>query len=203
MSGSSISENELNSDVFFTPAPGPGGDVPNPSLTKKDILKLKSELENMLDTISNCDLETLNDDDLKRLREDFKKCPINNVIRYDLTNIRLDLQNKYHAELEIMNEQHENTIDMMNVEFEKKLKEMEEELMKVKSQVQVYNVSSSVQEVVRKLLLWLVALYWIINVFVEVCLTACFCLLTDNRRARESSRLTRSWRVTRDVYRSR
>ncbi|XP_049819038.1 centromere-associated protein E-like isoform X3 [Aethina tumida] len=147
MSGSSISENELNSDVFFTPAPGPGGDVPNPFLTKKDILKLKSELENMLDTISNCDLETLNDDDLKRLREDFKKCPINNVIRYDLTNIRLDLQNKYHAELEIMNEQHENTIDMMNVEFEKKLKETEEELMKVKSQVQVYNVSSSVQEV--------------------------------------------------------
>ncbi|CAH0564692.1 unnamed protein product [Brassicogethes aeneus] len=149
MSGSSCSENELSSDVFFGAVPGPGGDAPpdRKPLAEKDVHKLREDLRSILKTIENCDLK---EEDLNLLRDDLSKCSISEILKYDVSCAK-DLRNKYNAELIILSEENENKADVMKVEFERKLKDLEDkyedEIRNLKSQVQVYNVSSSIQEV--------------------------------------------------------
>lgn len=45
--------------------------------------------------------------------------------KYDFSKIKSELQNKYHAELEILREDYENRIDLLNVEHENKLRDID------------------------------------------------------------------------------
>lgn len=81
------------------------------------------------------------------------------MCRYELSNVKNELQNKYHAELEILREDYENRIDLMNVEHENKQQSLERkyiekiEILKfdldeaLKGSTQL-SISSAVQEVV-------------------------------------------------------
>lgn len=79
--------------------------------------------------------------------------------RYELSGIKSELQNKYHAELEILREDYENRIDLMNVEHEDRLQSLERkyidkiELLKFELDETLKNnsqlsICSAVQEVV-------------------------------------------------------
>lgn len=160
MSGSTCSEAELNSDMLFSHPPGPHGDISynlQPNITKKDLTNLKNELNSVLDKINKYNLENISEDDFGALKSEMAKCNLNNLLKYDLAVIRNDLQNKYHAELEVLREDNENRVDLLNVEHDKKLRGLEnrylEEIEVLKSQIdelgrQNLSISSAVQEVV-------------------------------------------------------
>lgn len=160
MSGSTSSEIDLNSDLLFSHPPGPHGDVSydlQPNITKKDLTNLKNELNTVLDRINRYDLENISEEDFRALRAEVGACNLNNLLKYDLAVIRNDLQNKYHAELEVLREDNENKVDLLNVEHGKKLRSLEdkylEEVENLKCQLdelgrQNLSISSAVQEVV-------------------------------------------------------
>ncbi|KAJ8915115.1 hypothetical protein NQ315_000367, partial [Exocentrus adspersus] len=141
MSGSTCSEAELNSDVLFSHPPGPHGDISydiQPNITKKDLTNLKNELHSILNKIDKYNLEHISEEDFCVLRSELGKCNLNNLLKYDLAIIRNDLQNKYHAELEVLREDNENKVDLLNLEYEKRLKSLEgrylEEIEALKNQ---------------------------------------------------------------------
>lgn len=169
MSGSS-SCSELASDLLFSgshPHPGPGGDSGPPSfdvskfeiakknlngLTKKDLLKLKEDLEAVSGEFAKYDLEKIGKQvrtftitytffeeflhvgqlkqfplqELNCLKSELSKYDFQSLSKYDFTKIKTDLQNKYHAELEVLREDYENRIDLLNVEHENKLRSIEQ-----------------------------------------------------------------------------
>ncbi|XP_018561840.1 centromere-associated protein E isoform X3 [Anoplophora glabripennis] len=159
MSGSTCSEAELNSDLLFSHPPGPHGDISydlQPNITKKDLTNLKNELNSVLDKINNYNLDSISEEDFNALKSEMGKCNLNNLLKYDLAVIRNDLQNKYHAELEVLREDNENRVDLLNVEHEKKLRGLEEkyleEVENLRGQIdelgrQNLCISSAVQEV--------------------------------------------------------
>ncbi|KAJ8981747.1 hypothetical protein NQ317_004927 [Molorchus minor] len=158
MSGSTCSEAELNSDPF-SHSPGPDGDIRlhlEPNLTKKDISNLKNELSSILTKVGKYNLDSITEEDFARLKSEIGKCNLNNLLKYDLTIIRNELQNKYHAELEVLREDNENRIDVLNVEHEARIKSLEnkyvEEIEQLKCRLdemgmQQMSISSAVQEV--------------------------------------------------------
>lgn len=88
-----------------------------------------------------------------------KLCLFSFLCRYELSCVKSELQNKYHAELEILREDYENKIDLINVENETRLQNIERkyidkiEILKfdldeaLKGTAQL-SISSAVQEVV-------------------------------------------------------
>lgn len=160
MSGSTCSDADLNSDLLFSHPPGPHGDISHdlqPNITKKDLTNLKNELNIVLDKINRYNLENISEEDFDALKTEMGACNLNNLLKYDLAAIRSDLQNKYHAELEVLREDNENKVDVLNVEHENKLRSVEdkylEEIENLKCQLdelgrQNLSISSAVQEVV-------------------------------------------------------
>lgn len=144
MSGSSsISDAELTSDIFLITNPqpgGPGGDnlknvnvetSPIKSnagsgeknvveLRKSDIIDMKNELKELSNYLHNYDENKLNNEDLNVIKENLAKYNLRSLTKVHLHAFKTELQNKYHAELEILREDYENKIDALNVEHEKK-----------------------------------------------------------------------------------
>lgn len=144
MSGSSsLSEVELASDMIFTPPqpqPGPGGDTAPSSmdlsklysakremqnLSKTILVQLKNELINLLDSFNKYDIENISKSDLSSLKLELAQFDLSALLKYDLNTIKNELQNKYHAELEILREDYENRIDALNVDHENKHQSIE------------------------------------------------------------------------------
>nr|CAI5846452.1 unnamed protein product [Callosobruchus analis] len=160
MSGSTCSEPELNSDLLFSNTPGPCGDTNfniQPNLTKKDVINLRNELSSILERISKFQLDNISDDDMEKLKSEISSSNLSILLKYDLSVIKSDLQNKYHAELEVLREEHENRVDLMRVKHEEKLRTLEdkyvEEISDLRLQLdemtrQNINISAAVQEVV-------------------------------------------------------
>ncbi|RZC43306.1 myosin-9-like, partial [Asbolus verrucosus] len=124
MSGSSsCSEMELSSDFVFS-QPGPGGDA-KVDYTKKDIAKMHQTLTQVINMFDNYNVNELSDDDFDRLKHEIGKFDLRSLIKCDLASMRSELQNKYHAELEILREDFDNRVDVMNVEHENKLRSVE------------------------------------------------------------------------------
>lgn len=159
MSGSTCSDAELNSDMYTHP-PGSDADLHydlQPNITKKEIVNLQNEIRSLLDRIGNFNLENISDEDFNKLKSEIAKSNLNNLLKYDLLVIRNDLQNKYHAELEVMREDNENKCDELRIEYENNMQNLEaksqEEIDNLKMQIeemQKQNMSlcSAVQEVV-------------------------------------------------------
>ncbi|CAH1963297.1 unnamed protein product [Acanthoscelides obtectus] len=159
MSGSTCSEAELNSDVLFSNTPGPCGDTSyniQLNLTKKDVVNLRNELSSLLERIAKYQLDNISDDDMEKLKSEILSSNMGILLKYDLGVIRSDLQNKYHAELEVLREDHENKVDMLRLKHEDKLRTLEnkylEEINDLRIQLeeitrQNMNSSSAVQEV--------------------------------------------------------
>lgn len=59
------------------------------------------------------------------MKTELSKHDLKGLSKYDFTNIKAELQNKYHAELEVLREDYENRIDLLNVEHENKLRDIE------------------------------------------------------------------------------
>lgn len=151
MSGSSsCSDGELSSDFVFN-QPGPGGDN-KVDYTKKDITKLHQSLSQMISLMQNFNLNELSDNEFEQLKAEIGKFDFRNLIKYDLSTIKNELQNKYHAELEILREDFDNRVDIMNVEHENKLRSLEkryvEEIDDLNSQLRSRVVTTAQQEVV-------------------------------------------------------
>ncbi|XP_057661015.1 cytadherence high molecular weight protein 2-like isoform X1 [Diorhabda carinulata] len=71
MSSSSCSDDELNSDLPLSHAPGPEGDVHHDfqsNISKKDVINLQNELSSIINKINKCDLDAMTDDDFANLR---------------------------------------------------------------------------------------------------------------------------------------
>nr|CAH7720570.1 unnamed protein product [Callosobruchus chinensis] len=159
MSGSTCSEPELNSDLLFSNTPGPCGDTNyniQPNLTKKDVVNLRNELSSILERISKFQLENISDDDMEKLKSEITSSNLSILLKYDLSVIKSDLQNKYHAELEVLREENENRVDLLRVKHEEKLRTLEdkyvEEINDLRIQLdemtrQNINISTAVQEV--------------------------------------------------------
>ncbi|KAJ3623780.1 hypothetical protein MTP99_017443 [Tenebrio molitor] len=150
MSGSSsCSDGELSSDFVFN-QPGPGGDN-KVDYTKKDITKLHQSLSQMISLMQNFNLNELSDNEFEQLKAEIGKFDFRNLIKYDLSTIKNELQNKYHAELEILREDFDNRVDVMNVEHENKLRSLEkryvEEIDDLNSQLRGRVVTTAQQEV--------------------------------------------------------
>jgi hypothetical protein len=150
MSGSSsCSDGELSSDFVFN-QPGPGGDT-KVDYTKKDITKLHQSLSQMISLMQNFNLNELSDNEFEQLKAEIGKFDFRNLIKYDLSTIKNELQNKYHAELEILREDFDNRVDVMNVEHENKLRSLEkryvEEIDDLNSQLRSRVVTTAQQEV--------------------------------------------------------
>lgn len=187
MSGSSsISDAELASDLFLVgnPQPGPGGDNMKSTnvetspfksnvsadknvieLRKLDIIEMKNELNELNSYLNKYDVEKLNSDDLNGIREDLAKYNLRNLTKVHLNAFKTEMQNKYHAELEILREDYENKIDMLNVEHEKKHQIIERKYEEKIENLQydldealknaAISVSNAVQEVVSILQLFI------------------------------------------------
>lgn len=167
MSGSTCSDADLNSDLIFSHPPGPDGDMKyplQPNITKKDIINLQNELNSLLTKIGKYNLDSVTDEDFGNLKSEIGKSNLNILLKYDLSLIKNDLQDKYHAELEILREDNENKLDEMNVQFENKLKNLEdkykEEIENLKIEIDELHkhqlsISSAVQEVVSKVFFFL------------------------------------------------
>lgn len=159
LSGSTCSDTELNSDLYSHP-PVPDSEIRcdvQPNITKKDIVNLQNEMQCLLDKISSYTLENITDEDFSNLKNEIAKTNLNNLLKFDLSLIRSDLQNKYHAELEVMREDNENKFDELRIKYENNLQNLDakyrEEVENLKIQLedmQKQNMSlcSAVQEVV-------------------------------------------------------
>lgn len=107
MSGSSVGS-ELESEIYPTPASGPGGDT---------------------------------------------SAIIADTNKTDLNSLRLELQNKYHAELEILREDYDNRLDELKIKHDTLVQDIEEkyvnqiELLKTELEEAQKNAVTS-QEVV-------------------------------------------------------
>lgn len=87
------------------------------------------------------------------MKLDLSKFDLQSLSKYDLSNMRSELQNKYHAELEILREDYENRIDLLNVEHESRLRDIErkygEEIETLKYDLaEALKQSGPIQEVV-------------------------------------------------------
>lgn len=189
MSGSS-SCSEISSDfVFGTPGPGGDGKV---DFTRKDIGKMRRILSQVVSLLNNYDIENLSNEDLDKLTIEISKYELQTIFKHDLAAIKCELQNKYHAELEILREDFDNRIDLNNVDHENKMRELEktylEEVQDLNTQLRG-RISTTVQEVVSC-----------------ICLTVCNCVLMyvsltlffvheKKRRIQVSSKLTRWYRA--------
>lgn len=139
---SSCSEAELSDFV----QPGPGGDT-KVDFTKKDLIKLRQTLAEITKLFGNIDDE-ISDEDFEFLKGEISKFEFKNLLKFDL-NV---LQNKYHAELEILREDFDNRVDVLNVEHENHLKSVErkflEEIEELNRQLRGRIVTTCQQEVV-------------------------------------------------------
>ncbi|XP_063915449.1 pericentrin isoform X3 [Zophobas morio] len=128
MSGSSsCSDTELSSDFVFN-QPGPGGDN-KIEYTKKDVTKMKQTLAQVVSLLDNFNLDELTDDEFDHLKTEISKFELRSLIKYDLALMKNELQNKYHAELEILREDFDNRVDVLNVEHENKLTSLEKKYL--------------------------------------------------------------------------
>lgn len=168
MSGSSsISEAELASDLLYTsnhPQPGPGGDnlpqtpeITN-AITKTDLVEMKNELNNLFSYLDKYDVEKLNKQDLNNIKNDLSKYDLHVLTKLNINTFKAEIQNKYHAELEILREDYENRIDLLNIDHEKnkqglerqyeeKIENLQYELDEALKNAAI-SVSNAVQEVV-------------------------------------------------------
>ena len=130
------------------------------SLTIKDLVKIKRDLGDVAREMDRFNLEDISKDDLYKLKLRLSALDLRCLARFELSSIKSDMQNKYHAELEILREDYENRIDVLNVEHENKLQKLresyQEEISALKYELDeaLHNVqltvSSTVQEVVSK-----------------------------------------------------
>lgn len=163
MSGSSsASEAELTSDLFYLsnqPQPGPGGDNADCiDIKKTDVEDIKKELNDLQAYLNKYNLEELNKDDLTQIKNDLSKYNLHVLSKLHLNTFKAELQNKYHAELEILREDYENKIDLINLEHEKKHQTLERKYEEKIENLQfeldetlkntAISVSNAVQEVV-------------------------------------------------------
>lgn len=123
MSGSS-SSSEISADFVFGGA-GPGGDT-KVDFTKKDVGKMRHVLAQVMSLLNNYDIDNLSDEDLNKLITEIRQYELQSVLKHDLVAIKSELQNKYHAELEILREDFDNRIDLNNVEHENNLRKLEQ-----------------------------------------------------------------------------
>ncbi|XP_972088.2 pericentrin isoform X2 [Tribolium castaneum] len=137
----SSSCSELSSDFV-----GPGGDT-RVDYTRKDLVKLRQSLVQLIKIFDGFNLEDLSDSDFERLTSEIGKFEFRNLLKFDLSLMKSELQNKYHAELEILREDYDNRVDELNVEHEKKLKSLNEEIDDLNRQLRGRIVTTSQQEV--------------------------------------------------------
>lgn len=141
MSGSSSCSE--TSDFLFSnsqPIPGPGGDSVHiridvskidpakrdfSKLNKDELIKLKSDLSNMTKDLDKYNLENISKHDLATLKGELNKYDLRSLLKYDLFTTKTEMQNKYHAELEILREDYENRIDILNVDHENRMQSLE------------------------------------------------------------------------------
>lgn len=170
MSGSSsLSEVELPIDLIYSTSAqsGPGGDSLDfakqsrkkvDNYSNADFVKLKAELTAMLQELEQFDLENMSKENLTTLKTEVGKHDLKCLFKLDLNKMKVDLQNKYHAELEILREDFENRIDLLNVEHDSKMqcleKKYEDKMESLKFDLEEalrnneISVSTAVQEVV-------------------------------------------------------
>lgn len=143
MSGSSTcSETELNSDMYPIKHPGgPGGDAPpsinieakiDPSkldlncLVVSDLVKIKGDLIKFSANFDKLNFEKLSKGELKKVKTDLANSNLRLLAKYDWTEIKNDVLNKCHAELEILRDDYDNRMDLLNVEHEVKMRKLKE-----------------------------------------------------------------------------
>ncbi|KRT78672.1 hypothetical protein AMK59_7050, partial [Oryctes borbonicus] len=126
---------ELNSEM------GPGGDAApssdieqrlDPSrldlksLSNDDLLKIRDDLMRFGANFAKIDFDRLSKGELKKIKTDLANSNLRLLAKYDWSEIRKDVQNKYHAELEILREDYDNRMDLLNVEHDVKMRNMKE-----------------------------------------------------------------------------
>ncbi|KAF5283599.1 hypothetical protein FQR65_LT13805 [Abscondita terminalis] len=145
---------------------GPGGDAAIHAgirrkhfqdFTKQDCVKLQKELSNVVKDLEKYNLEKISHDDHRSLLNDLQKHNLQSVFKFDLSVFKLEMQNKVHAELEILREDYENRIDILNVDHNNQMinleKKYSEQIDSLKLELDEalrnseMNVSTAVQEV--------------------------------------------------------
>ncbi|KAK5641438.1 hypothetical protein RI129_009985 [Pyrocoelia pectoralis] len=154
------------------PPSGPGGDATHihinlpriehikatfQKFTKSDCIKLKKDLLNIVEDLNRYDLESISREEHADLLTNLEKCNLQQVFKFDLSRFKLEMQNKYHAELEILREDYMNRIDNLNVDHDNKIRHIESKYMEQIDSLQCdlqealqnaeVNVHTAVQEV--------------------------------------------------------
>lgn len=136
MSGSS-SCSETSEFMYSNTIPhsGPGGDTVRicvdatkyecSDLNKNDVIKLKANLSAISVDLNKYDCKNITKEDVDKIKLELKKYDFRGLLKYDLSLIKAEIQNKYHAELEILREDYENRIDTLHVEHSNRLQNTE------------------------------------------------------------------------------
>ncbi|KAF5306240.1 hypothetical protein FQA39_LY08938 [Lamprigera yunnana] len=162
-----MSESSLcseTSDILFS---GPGGDTGQifgvslkrhfQEFTKHDCIKLKNDLTNVIKDLNKYNLEEIKAEEHLNLLCDLQNHNLQSVFKFDLSVFKLEMQNKYHAELEILREDYENRIDILNVDHNSQIDNLEKKYIRQIDSLKFelgealrnaeLNVTSAVQEV--------------------------------------------------------
>ncbi|KAK4873718.1 hypothetical protein RN001_013078 [Aquatica leii] len=165
-----MSESSLcseSSDILISGAhAGPGGDTGFnietrkkhfQEFSKQDCVKLQKDLSNVVKNLNKYDLEKINNDEHRNLLNELQEHNLQSVFKFDLTGFKLEMQNKFHAELEILREDYENRIDVLNVDHNAQLLNLEKKYVEQIDSLKLeldealrnveMNVSTAVQEV--------------------------------------------------------
>lgn len=118
---------------------------------------------------------------MNTLKSELSKYDLQALSRYDFSNIKSELQNKYHAELEVLREDYENRIDLLNVDHENRLRDIErkygEEIETLKydlAEALKLAQSGPIQEVVSVVLSFNMYFVFLTSSFVHFVSNACF-----------------------------
>lgn len=172
MSGSSSCSEDLDFPFSSHHQPGPSGDGSHlfidlsklssikhdtGGIAKSELINLKAILSEMLETLSSYNLNVISKEDLELLRTKLSQYDLEKMFRFDLSSLKADMQNKYHAELEILREDCENRVDALNVEHKNRMESLErkyaEKIESLKCDLDEalrnvdMNIGSTVQEV--------------------------------------------------------
>lgn len=152
--------------------------------------------------------------EVNKLNSELSKLDLQGLSKYDFATIKSELQNKYHAELEILREDYENRIDMLSIEHENKLHDIErkygEEIDALKYELtEALKLAQNgpVQEVVSVSHHYNSCTYTfsLCFVFVHRVFNAClhYIILLLTRLVLESLKSPKLFRATKDVYKSK